>query len=139
MKNYQYFILLIAVLSIITIPVLLLIIPYHPPIDRDFTFFLLYPGTIIFIILIYVRMRNKCNLLLLPLSFILLLIIHYVAGFFVVSLYSNPHPEWIWCFVGFFLAYIVPFFIITLVISTVIEITKYKIKQRQERGEENEE
>jgi hypothetical protein len=133
MKDFKYFLLLVAALSLITIPILLLIIPYPPLMDISFSFLLLYLGTAIFTILVYILMRNKFNLLLLPLSFVMLLIIHYVVGVFVVfvGFYSNPHPEWMWYYVGFFFVYIVPFLIITSVISSVIEIIKYKIKHKR--------
>jgi len=135
MKRHNYFLLLIAVLSLITIPVFLLSIPRYPIIDRDFAFFLLYPCTVVFILFIYALLRNKFNLLLLPLCFILLFSYHCVVGFFVigVGLYSNPHYEWHWYLIGFFLVYTVPFFIITLVISAVIEFIKYRIRAKNRR------
>jgi len=126
MKNFLF---LVAVLSLITIPVLLLVMPHNTIIDSSVAFFLWYPFTIIFIIFVYVKMTNKINLFLLPLSFIPLVIIHYVAGFLFVSLYSNPHPEAMWYYVWFLAFYTLPFCFITFVISIIIEIIKYKMKQ----------
>ena len=131
MNNCKYFLLLVGILSLITIPILLLIIPINPLIVVDFAILLLYPSTIIFIFIAYVRIGKNFNSLLLPLSFITLFIIHYVVGFIFADLYNDPHPEWHWYYVGFFIAYTVPFFIITLIISTIIEIIKYKMKQNK--------
>jgi len=103
------------------------LIPYKENVDLDFAYFTWYPGTIGFFIFLCLRMTDKFNFFLLPLSFVVLYFIHYFAGIFVVGMgfYSNPHPEWGWYYLIFLYIYVIPFFILSFIIAIIVELVKW--------------